>query len=339
MISAAVIALACCVAIAAAYEPSAATWSCTTKSTARIPDRASPIVWWQGTCVGKTPYGSVGPITVNTVTANMAYPGVVAKPAVAKTKIGLAPLSQIMRTAGVPSRPGRASDNMVAGINGGYFYRLDVKRFFDDVCIGKIAANAVRPVNTSQPIDGVGDGLCIRDGVVVSTNCGCLGYNRPSVLILNGTSTNIIVQHMHDRPPAGVFNAIAAGPNLVSVFPNGTTYVDIPADDQNLNRLGKSANTAVGFRRNDSSLILVTFDGTDSCGFFNQSCGINVFPMATFMKDYLGVTQAMGMDQGGSTTMVVKGKGKNGVVSCTSVPNCDGGERNIFNGLFVGLQW
>lgn len=64
------------------------------------------------------------------------------------------------------------------------------------------------------------------------------------------------------------------------------------------------------------------------------------------MKDALGVTVAMEMDQGGSTTMFVRGQGTNGIVSCSdipslqataaaSLPQCSGGPRSLFAGLFV----
>ncbi len=45
------------------------------------------------------------------------------------------------------------------------------------------------------------------------------------------------------------------------------------------------------------------------------------------MKDYFGVQAAMGCDQGGSTTMWVKGAG--------IVSNPDRGVRSVFSGLFV----
>lgn len=52
--------------------------------------------------------------------------------------------------------------------------------------------------------------------------------------------------------------------------------------------------------------------------------------MAYFLKDYLGAQSGMGMDQGGSTTMFVAGKGNAGIVS-----NPGSSPRNIFNGLFL----
>ena len=63
---------------------------------------------------------------------------------------------------------------------------------------------------------------------------------------------------------------------------------------------------------------------------FDPRCGINAFSMAYFFRDYLGVASAFGMDQGGSTTMFVKGQGTDGIVS-----NPGDGARPIFTGLFL----
>jgi exopolysaccharide biosynthesis protein len=310
-------------------------WTCTPHITKRIPDAGSPIIWSKNTCVGETEYG-VYKNTVNIVEANMAHPAFFATPARAQTPLGLAPVTQIMAQD-------KDADDLYVGINGGYFYRLDVKNFFDDVCLGKTAADARMPVNVSNPVGGIGDGLMIRDGELLSTNCNKPGFNRPAVIVLNGTQSDIVVQHSADPPPAGAMNAMAGGPNMVSEFPNGTSYLNVcnvmdKVRDEDLNCLEIAANTAVGIRRADNRLFLVTFDGTDNCGITNHSCGINVFPVGTFMLSYLNVTKAMGMDQGGSTTLVVRGQGKNGVVTCASEPNCDGSERPVFNGLFLGLR-
>ena len=45
---------------------------------------------------------------------------------------------------------------------------------------------------------------------------------------------------------------------------------------------------------------------------------------------HFGAHEAMSMDQGGSTTMFVRGQGETGIVS-----NGGGGGRNIANGLFI----
>ncbi len=43
----------------------------------------------------------------------------------------------------------------------------------------------------------------------------------------------------------------------------------------------------------------------------------------------------MGMDQGGSTTMFVRGRGVKGIVSCSDTTNPSAAPRRVFDGLFV----
>ncbi len=84
---------------------------------------------------------------------------------------------------------------------------------------------------------------------------------------------------------------------------------------------------------------LVTVDGYDGCPFLDSTCGTNAFLLAGFFKDCLGVNAAMGMDQGGSTTMWVAAEQAanpttHGIVSNTSGRAHDG-VRSVFNGLYV----
>ena len=88
-----------------------------------------------------------------------------------------------------------------------------------------------------------------------------------------------------------------------------------------------SANTGVGFSPSGETVYLATFDGFDGCPQSNTTCGTNAFTMAAFFKDYLGVGRALGMDQGGSTTMWVQGQGV--------VTNPGAGVRPLFSGLFL----
>ena len=85
----------------------------------------------------------------------------------------------------------------------------------------------------------------------------------------------------------------------------------------------------------------MTTDGSDECGPKDISCGLNSKDLASLMRSHFGVDQAMSMDQGGSTTMWVKGANpeRNGVVSRShnSEPAEQDGPRNVANGLFVEL--
>ena len=83
----------------------------------------------------------------------------------------------------------------------------------------------------------------------------------------------------------------------------------------------------------------MTTDGSDECGPKDDSCGLNSLNLASLMKDKFSCNLAMSMDQGGSTTMWVKGANtdRDGVVSRShnTEPVEDDGPRNIANGLFI----
>jgi hypothetical protein len=133
---------------------------------------AGGAVWTRLTCTGSTPLGPAGtrharcsralscaqliiaaaragPMVFNRVLANLS--AIELRPAVAPPDKRLAPLDVIAAT--VP--------NAVAGINGGYFFRVDKASFLDEVCWGKSKRDAELPANSSAPNDGVGDTLVV----------------------------------------------------------------------------------------------------------------------------------------------------------------------------------
>lgn len=267
----------------------------------------------------------LGPLVVNILTADLV--GSSALTLVPVTAPMTAPHSLDTLDA-IAAADGR---HLIAGINGGYFYRLDVNNFFDGVCIGKSASVAELPPNTKTPNTGVADGAIVSRGVLLGSNCDCLGYNMPVFLTLNGSSSVIDVLGRAAPPPAGLLlDSLAAGPNLVSTNSSGT-FIDVRNGDENFANVYEwSANTGIGFTMNGTSSVFVTFDGFDGCAQTNGTCGTNAFTMAYFFKDFLMVEKAMGMDQGGSTTMWVEGEG--------IVTNPGANARPIFSGLFLQQQ-
>ena len=334
----------------AALLPCAATagWSCQTLQRQALGHGGRPVstnsgvAWSKLNCTGVTPYGAVGPMVFNVVSANLSHPGVYASPLVAQPNG-----PDAVPLASLPAMAAQSHDpSLVAGINGGYFFRLDDKPFFDDVCFGKSRADGLRPVNASRPNDGPGDTLVVINGTLVSSNCDCYGFNEPCLLNLEPTGTaaapqqrgHISLQTKGAPASPGTINAIAASPRLIDTLPNGTAVVAIPKRDENVHILGHTANTAAALRRNGTELLLVTADGYDGCGYFDPTCGIGAYPFAAFLADVLQVESAVNMDQGGSTTMWVRGQARDGVVSCSQNKACDGHPRHIYSGLFVGLR-
>ena len=261
-------------------------------------------------------FGAAGPLNVSVVAVDLTRPTLRLVPL---ANASLAPLDAM--AAALPAR------RLWAGVNGGYFWRTDSAGFFDGVCLGKTRAEALLPPSLAAPNQGVGDGAVVAGGALLASSCDCLGYSRPALLSINGSASRIDVQRRGAAPLFGTaLDSLAAGPNLVSSNASGP-YLDIPADDDNIgNILEHSANTAVGLLANGTAL-LVTTDGFDGCSGLDATCGCNAFTLAYLMKDYFGVASALGMDQGGSTTMFVRGAGV--------VTNPGQGVRAVFSALFV----
>ena len=93
-------------------------------------------------CTGEIPgHAGVGPLRFNLLYVDLARLRV--KPMVAANHT-VQPLPTIL-----------AQDPAVlAGINGGYFWRTDVSSFKDDVCRGKTRADALLPASPANPNAG-----------------------------------------------------------------------------------------------------------------------------------------------------------------------------------------
>ena len=107
-------------------------WTCTVNRS------STPIVaglaWEALVCAG-APYKGlpVGPLTFNILSVDLASPAVSVVP--------------VEAVGGLQALPDMATQDarLLAGINGGYFWRLDDATFFDNVCIGKFRKEAEKP--------------------------------------------------------------------------------------------------------------------------------------------------------------------------------------------------
>jgi exopolysaccharide biosynthesis protein len=313
-------------------------WYCIDIQTTTL---AEGVYWKTENCTNDAT--AVPLLTVNSVSFDLSSSSVSAIPAV----------------SGDPNNPlqtlpemSKQNDKFLAGINGGYFWRVDIEDFwFDDVCRGKTRDEANHPVSSSNVNYGVSDGLVKIDGIVYGNNCNCTGYSRPAILAINGETSTVNVVYRGETVEESISNAIAAGPNLVSYNETSqSSYLDIPSDDDNINILEHAANTAVGitYTKNEdgsnmksSKMIIVTTDGSDECGPKDITCGLNSADLSSLMKDHFKCNVAMSMDQGGSTTMWVKGANpsRDGVVSRShnDRPEEEDGPRHVANGLFISL--
>lgn len=301
----------------------ATSWTC---SAVNAPTTLAPGASWRTlNCSSpKVPvFGPAGPLIVNVMEVDLSAPGLRLVPvaAPASPAPGLASLDAIAAADG---------RNLLAGINGGYFWRVDVATFFDGVCVGKARKDAEQPASAENPNFGLGDCSMVAGGKLVSSNCNCFGFNRPALLSINASATSIALLTQGQQAPGLELDSISAGPLLLTSNSSGTS-IAIPSDDENIgNILEHSANTAFGLTASGSG-VFVTTDGHDGCPLLDASCGANAYTLAYLLRDALNVTSAMAMDQGGSTTMWIKGQPHNGIVSNPG----SGGARAIYNGLFL----
>lgn len=255
-----------------------------------------------------------GPMLFHLVHANLS--SVTVKPIVAvnnATTGGLQTLDKMIE----PVQP-------IAAINGGYFFEVNRKEFIDDVCFFKTKADAHSPVSPQNPNHGIGDTQVVIDGKQVSSNCDLVGFSHPTALILDGRKTKTLLMS-RGQQAQGYQNVIANGPNLVT---NGR--VNIPWDDYELNIWSHEANTAVALTGPEGArdeIIFIASEGHDGCPRSDPTCGLEARPMAGFCADYLKATDAVEMDQGGSTTMYIKSLGLVGSNRLTP--------RLIYSGLYV----
>ncbi|MCX7780169.1 MAG: phosphodiester glycosidase family protein [Negativicutes bacterium] len=113
-------------------------------------------------------------------------------------------------------------------------------------------------------------------------------------------------------------HALGAGPALVK---NGGVYITTKIEEFGSDVAGgRAPRTALGLMP-DGKLLLVTVDGRQQ-----HSVGLTLWELALFMQE-LGAVEAMNLDGGGSTEMVI----------CDKVVNkpSDGRERRIGSGLAV----
>ena len=309
--------------------------------------------WTQLNCTATLKLGSdsaeelaekKGPIVINVVSVDLRD----------GSRARIEPAASPNGTLSFLSDIGSLDSSRVAGVNGGYYYRMDDTGFKDGVCKGKTRADAEMPATASHPNRGLGDASLVSNGILLSSNCDCRGYNMPAVLTVNGTRSRIDLVGKGGAPPAGLeLDSVAGGPLILK----GGRAIGPDLKDENAGHFFEHAgNAGMGLSRplpstagtlltsqsgRPSTAWMVTFDGYDGCPFTDTTCGTTAFVMAAFFRDYLGAWDAMSMDQGGSTGMYVKGQGSRGgapgmVNRAHKEP--DSAPRTIFSGVFVSTK-
>lgn len=132
-------------------------WSCAPVSRVAVQAGVEYRAW---NCTGAPASGegswAVGPLLFHVVSSDLTL---------RRPVPGVAP-------HGLATLPEFVPPTAAAAINGGFFWEINKKHFLDDVCFFKTRADALQPPSAAHPNYGLGDTLVIRDGVLLSSNCG-----------------------------------------------------------------------------------------------------------------------------------------------------------------------
>lgn len=210
-------------------------------------------------------------------------------------------------------------------INKPYSYEGIVTVFdanFGDKSPGKYADNKGETVEILveggqiTDISGDGKGYALGRGTIAAGDYVVHASGAAAAQIKKAFSVGDEILLTLSKDIADVYTGISGGTQLVK---------DGAAADFTHNILGEHPRTAVGVEKDGRTLMLVTINGRS-----NSYRGMRQTELAEFMIK-LGAYNALILDGGGSTTMLVKDpySGERDVVSYLS----DGNERYIYNGL------
>lgn len=171
----------------------------------------------------------------------------------------------------------------------------------------------------ASAIEGAGSLPIPASGYVVSASGTAADWVRAHLRA--GSALRLRTELKYDpRPPFEPEFVLGAGPRLVAA---GAAAVDpglefYPADFAN----ARHPRTAAGIRK-DGRLALVTVDGRQPA----KSVGMTIAELSALMLE-IGCDEAINLDGGGSTTMVINGKVVNS-------PSDAAGERAVSDALLV----
>jgi hypothetical protein len=168
-------------------------------------------------------------------------------------------------------------------------------------------------------LDGVGGAAIPRDGFVLSAHGTAAAWVRSNLRAGLRIEAKAAAA-FEPRPAFSPEFVIGGGPRLIRAGQRG-----LPADP-GIYPSGfaeqRHPRTAVGIRA-DGRILLVTVDGRQP----ERSVGMTIAELAALLRE-LGAVEAINMDGGGSTTMVVRGRVVNGPSDLT-------GERPVGDALLV----
>jgi hypothetical protein len=172
---------------------------------------------------------------------------------------------------------------------------------------------------SSAPRDGAGLPLDASHSVLSATGLAADALRRAGS-VEYGDTLRLVVRFRPDRGP--LCTLVGGWPRIVVDGASIADSVDRIEGTFPRFSVTRHPRTAVGISRDSSRLFLTTVDGRHE-----SSSGMSLVELAALMRA-LGAYQAINLDGGGSTTMVVEGK-------LVNQPSDSTGERRVGNALLV----
>lgn len=194
-----------------------------------------------------------------------------------------------------------------------------------------VGAQTPVPSGITQLVVSPVDGWKVNDTTECIVNSistgGALNIVKGSAVIAaNGSSASYLEQAVVGEK-VKIYNYVQASPiNNITQAIGGSESIIINGVKQNFtsgSAAVKHPRTVIGYTQDQRYLYIVTVDGRQN----DWSVGMDLNEMGTYLKNRFNLYQAINLDGGGSTTMVVHGEVKNRFSDPT--------ERTVCNGIFV----
>ena len=282
-------------------------------------------------------------LRIQVVLADLTNPRLSLRPVIAESAYPPEASPYRQTVLGMAQAQSAAGLTPLAGINGGYFFfsPSDPKGlFFDSNCVAKFGLNFVN--RSDFTTFDLGDGITVIGGRPFSWNCQTLGdgpkeQQTPArAAVLQDAQGAVRVENLPAGPlnvsAMGIEMALGCGPMLLQKGVAAMEWQEIPSTFEFSAYTGFALAQPLGAASGGATTaVLVTVDGKD------KEEGMHAWDLASFLLEVapkllkVRVVSALSMDQGGSTSMVIRDPTTQQNVLVSS----SGEGRSVFNALFL----
>ena len=163
-------------------------------------------------------------------------------------------------------------------------------------------------------------GYVLRNGVIYRSESK---GNQEDLVIYEDGTMEIINENdisLEELKEKGAYNVLSFGPGLII-----DGEISVSESDEVGKAMASNPRTAIGVLE-DGTIVFVVSDGRT-----DESEGLSLYELATFLKDEIGCTLAYNLDGGGSSTMYFNGEVVNNPTTSGKIK-----ERKVSDIVYVG---